>query len=715
MKIIFFLLLLTLEIYAQRETISLNGLWLIEQSVDSAAMPKTFEHKIDVPGLVRTAEPPFEKVDQFVSFDYNKYEANPDRGKYSIDDPKMIGISLQKRNYFWYKRNFKFGKKKEVIILKVNKAQFGSAVWINGSYVGRNLSNCTSACYNISDLIKFDDENEIVIRIGAHPGVLPYWMYSGKDDDKRYWTPGIWDDVSIIACDNPYIESIQIAPDINNSRITIQTVISNFKNKSIFDLNYILKEWKSGKEIASLNKSRIKISPNGKTVITETINVPNQHLWSPDDPFLYSIKVKTSGDNSTVRFGMRELRFNSKTRKAYLNNKIFYMRGSNIALHRFFDDTLCTKQPWDTAWVKKFLIEIPKEFNWNTFRTHVGLVPEYWLDLADENGILIQYEMQNWGTQPYWDTSTFEKVVKDWMKDSWNHPSVVIWDICNEYRGDETGEIIKKVRHLDLSNRPWDNGYNLPVDENDPIEDHHYLKFFTKRGEIAPWEMEFYEQTVAPNGTRNVPFPTNHATILNEYGWFFTRRDGSAGAASKQQFELLCPNCSNQQIREFSAYMYAGETEYFRAHRNYCGILHFVYLTGDYKGSATGDIFKDVNNLMVDSSFYKYLKEAFKPIGVYLNFWQQTLKPGTQYKFAVMIINDEYIPNEGELKIKIINEENKTITEIENPYKVYDLSEKTYFFDISFPKEPGNYKLLAEAKRFDNKKTTTSTRIFKIK
>ena len=35
------------------------------------------------------------------------------------------------------------------------------------------------------------------------------------------------------------------------------------------------------------------------------------------------------------------------------------------------------------------------------------------------------------------------------------------------------------MRTLDLSNRAWDNGYNLPEGDNDPVEDHNY-RFYTK-------------------------------------------------------------------------------------------------------------------------------------------------------------------------------------------------------------------------------------------
>lgn len=49
--------------------------------------------------------------------------------------------------------------------------------------------------------------------------------------------------------------------------------------------------------------------------------------------------------------------------------------------------------------------------------------------------------------------------------------------------------------------------------------------------------------------------------------------------------------------QELYAYMLAAETEYFRAHRNYAGILHFDYLTGDFEGAITGDILKIMKHL----------------------------------------------------------------------------------------------------------------------
>ena len=50
---------------------------------------------------------------------------------------------------------------------------------------------------------------------------------------------------------------------------------------------------------------------------------------------------------------MREFRFDTPTKRAYLNGKIYFMRGSNVTLHRFFDDPQCRSLPWDEDVAKK--------------------------------------------------------------------------------------------------------------------------------------------------------------------------------------------------------------------------------------------------------------------------------------------------------------------------------------------------------------------------
>ena len=209
-----------------------------------------------------------------------------------------------------------------------------------------------------------------MVRIGAHPRASPEWVPFGTDLEKRKWTPGIFDNVSVIACNNPYIETLQIAPDINISRVKVQAKVINYKEDGKFNLNYKITEWKSGRTVA-LGSKVFDLKKNEITTVDDVIDLPDQHLWSPDDPFLYVMEASTNsssiaggfslrGDNFTSRFGMREFHYDSKTRRAYLNNKIIYLRGSNICINRFFEDTLCSDHPWNEKWVRRLIQDIPK-------------------------------------------------------------------------------------------------------------------------------------------------------------------------------------------------------------------------------------------------------------------------------------------------------------------------------------------------------------------
>ncbi|NJK98429.1 MAG: hypothetical protein HC905_29065 [Bacteroidales bacterium] len=223
--------------------------------------------------------------------------------------------------------------------------------------------------------------------------------------------------------------------------------------------------------------------------ISDSLFIPDVKLWSPESPFLYVLEASSQGDTLNTRFGMRKLRFDIATRRAFLNDTVYFLRGTNLPLFRVMEDSLCGSNPWREEWINRLLRIIPKEFHWNMIRTHISVLPEKWLDMCDEEGLMLQYEFPWWTTRSWWDTKTTITETKRWMKDSWNHPSVVIWDICNETKSPQTREVIEAVRNCDLSDRPWDNGYSLPVKETDPIEDHHYLSYLQKWGH-SKWEKD---------------------------------------------------------------------------------------------------------------------------------------------------------------------------------------------------------------------------------
>lgn len=702
-KIALSLALFAATAFAQRMTISLDGTWQVADSVSATQMPAKFDHTAPVPGLAHSATPPFPNVDEFNSREHIvNLVHNGELPRSAL--VTNAGVSHQKRNYFWYRTEFRVNEKKSIAILKINKAQFGTAVWLNGKYIGEHLPCFTAAYFNVTDAVHWGSPNELVVRIGAHPGVLPPSVSGGTDFEKVRWTPGIYDDVSLLLSDNPVIETVQIAPRISpQTGITIQAKLKNFGTPVSFDLKYSVHPWKQTQTSAQ-GSTRISLAAGEERTITHDLEIPGAKLWTPEEPNLYVLETSTGGDSASTRFGVRTFHFDTATRRAYLNGRLYFMRGSNITLHRFFEDPLSGTLPWRDEWVRKALITIPKQMHWNSFRFCIGPVPDKWLDIADEAGLLIQNEYFVW-TGGGWFGKDYEKKFDDqeligeyeeWMRDNWNHPSVVIWDANNESANlDFTRTIIPAVRNRDLSRRPWENSYNPPVGANDPVEAHPYL-FQSLHGKSDhPFHIEDLE------GWNGAPFrasvPTGHAEILNEYGWLWLNRDGSPTKLTGDVYQrLLGPNATAQQRLKWNAYLVAGLTEFWRAYRHYAAVDHFVYLTGCDPQGFTCDNFQDVRNLKLNPDFQEYLSNAFAPLGVYLNFWHAKLETGSKHTFQVMLVNDEPEDESGNLSIVLEDERGKVLAQKSRPFEVKALGQMTYAVDFDVPKASGKCILKAE-------------------
>jgi hypothetical protein len=681
---------------AGRVVLSLDGIWDIADSVSATDAPSRFDHKVPVPGLVHSSTPAFPDVDQF---DSREVIVNRVSKKLMPRSALVTnaGVPHQDRKYFWYRTTFEAKGQRSVALLRINKAQFGAAVWVNGTAVGEHLPCFTSATFNITGAVRWSSTNEVLVRIGAHPGVLPENVSAGTDFEKNRWTPGIYDSVSVIFADNPVIDPVQVAPHIATSEAIVQTVVRNYGAAPVsFTVQQSAREWKGVAVVGSTAPQRVSLGAGESKTIVQTMKIPNAKLWSPEQPNLYLVETTTPGDSVTTRFGMREFRFDTPTRRAYLNGHVYFLRGSNITLHRFFEDPKSGQLPWDDAWLRKLLVEIPKQMHWNAFRFCIGPVPDRWLEIADEAGLLIQNEYfvwtgHNWHGKDYvktFDPAEMITEYTEWMRDNWNHPSVAIWDANNETWNPVFGEkIIPAVRSLDLSNRPWENSYNPPVGPDDPVEDH-------------PYEFigENFRMTDLERGPARGSQGTGHAMILNEYGWLWLNRDGSPTELTKSIYPRLLPEGATAEDRfAMNAYLLGGITEFWRAHRQYAGILHFVYLTSSDPDGFTSDHFRDVEKLKLDPYFADYMGEAFKPLGVYINFWQPTLAAGSERELYVMLVNDEPSAVKGTLAVTLESQKGEQVWRHTQPFDLAALGQQTLYVPLKVPLVSGHYMLKATA------------------
>jgi hypothetical protein len=204
----------------------------------------------------------------------------------------------------------------------------------------------------------------------------------------------------------------------------------------------------------------------------------------------------------------------------------------------------------------------------------------------------------------------------------------------------------------------------------------------------------------------------HHAPLINEYGWLWLNRDGTPTRLTENLYPQLLgtTNSTARERLDLYAYLLAAKTEFWRAHREYAGIIHFVYLTCSYPGVYTADHFRDVTHLKLDPVFADYMGEAFKPLGVYLNFFQPALRSKSERAFKVMLVNDVDRPRTGRIVLTIETPQSQVLARTERPFSMPALGDQSLDMPLTVPTGAGKCILKATAKPGDGSESTCSRR-----
>jgi beta-galactosidase len=675
-------LVLFQNVQAQRKVISLNGTWQVEETDVTNIIPQNFTHTVPVPSLVDMAFPKFKEV------------------KKGADSTR----------YFWYKKTFFLDKAApKHVLLQINKAAYSKQLFINGKPAKIHQTIFSSYETDITSLLKpAGEENEIVLRLGTFDN-YPDTCINGNDFEKIKFIPGIFDDVNLILSNGPYLENVQIVPNINQKNIKVVAALNTYGKKGKQTISYQVKEAKTHKLITQGTFTSTLYG--GIDTVKFTAALKSCKLWSPEHPFLYELNISTGLDNATSRFGMRSFRFDTTAKVALLNNERYYLRGTNVPVYRFFEDSLRNNLPWDKQWVRTMFTRF-KQMHWNIVRFHVGPAPKFWYDLADEMGMLIQDEYAIWGGNGgIRKKITPEHIAleyQSWMKERWNHPSIVIWDGQNETVAKQTAIAINMVRHLDLSNRPWDNGYSEPASTTDPIEAHPYLFFPYHFKEAKEPEEGLLKNLMGhkriPSNDPNEQDPSpdgkkyNNPIILNEYAWLWVNRDGSATTLSENVYKNFFKDVvTNAQRIEKCARLTAALTEYWRAYRTSAAVMYFAglsYSRPTAPRGETSDLLKNVAKFEYWPAFTKYVKSSFSPVGLMVDTWEKFYQPNSKITVPVFVINDLNKEWKGELTIELL-ENGKIISQQKISHTVAAYKVDTEKIDLKLPSKSGEYTLVA--------------------
>jgi hypothetical protein len=568
---------------------------------------------------------------------------------------------------------------RETAVIRIGQAMFGTSVWLNGTRLGEDIACYTSQEYDAAPSLRYDGPNELIVRVGMKE-TLPPESAVGNDKERQTFIPGIWGDVTLMLTGNPHIALVQVIPRYRESKAEVRVTLRASAPPLRVPVNVVsrLREHVTGRPVGSVQEIISSAPESGQNVHSFTHTVDPLLPWSPEYPFLYDhcVDVVVEGDvvdTLVTRFGMREFRVQEGA--FYLNGKRIFLKGGNIAFHRFLSDADRGLLPWDVDWVRKLLVEIPKRHNFNFFRAHIGQMYSRWYDIADEGGMLLQNEWMFWTT-----TGSEAQITKEftrWLEDNWNHPSIIIWDPLNESSDPFVQDVVvPNMKRLDPS-RPWESV--------DFLEEHPYIYSL---GPVLNAEKFGFARGLPE--IENSPAPV----MLNEFLWWWLDKENNPTALTEDVVERwLGSRWKNDDLVAHQSFLAAELVELFRR-MGADAIQPFVYLSNN--AGPTGHWFLGDIAGLVPKPLLGTLKNAFAPFGVSVEMWDRHFAAGETRSVRLFVFNDDPAEREGDLRYGIIRGGETWVHEANMRVSVPPSGCSIVTVQLKFPDEPGPYEIVAK-------------------
>jgi len=411
---------------------NLNGLWQYAIIDKGARIPQAFDGEILVPFAVESSLSGVQK---------------------RIDDTKELV----------YQRTFEVPSswKGKQVLLHFGAVDWKTDVWVNDVKVGSHTGGYAPFSFDITPALNAKS-NKLVVRV---------WDPTDKSYQPRgkqvsnpggiWYTPvsGIWQTVWLEPVNEKHIANLRILPDVDANVLKIDACVAEGTATDMLEVSVY-----DGNQLVATGKSI-----NGEAVDVE---MPQDvKLWSPDSPFLYTLKVALINKGKVVDkvdsyAAMRK--FSSRRDE----NGIVRLELNNQPLFQFgpldqgwWPDGLYTA-PTDEA--LRYDVQKTKDFGFNMIRKHIKVEPARWYMHCDQLGIIVWQDMPSGDKNPEWQMrkyfdgaerlrspeseANYRKEWKEIMDYLYSYPCIGTWVPFNEAWGQfKTQEIAEWTKQYDPS------------------------------------------------------------------------------------------------------------------------------------------------------------------------------------------------------------------------------------------------------------------------
>ena len=478
------------------------------------------------------------------------------------------------RDLMFYRRTFTVpaswsGRR---VQLHFGAVDYEATVWVNGVQVTSHRGGYDRFEADITPQLN-GGTNEIVVRVYDPTDGRGEKQPVGKQVNSPsgiFYTPtsGIWQTVWLEPTPVSSIYSVDVYANLANNTARVRVF-----TRGDVSGHTVLAEAMAGTTV-------VGSATGGFTEFT--VPVPSARRWSPDDPYLYNLRVSLRNGSGAVvdqvvnYFGMREVgtKLVNGVLRPTLNGEFVFQIGTLD--QGFWPDGLYTA-PTDAALA--FDLQKHKDLGFNMVRKHIKVEPARWYYHADRLGLLVWQDVPS---TPAFDASRtsaqiaqFETEAREIIDEHRFSPAVITYVPFNEGWGEwslaDTQRITSQLKSYDptrLMNAH--SGYNCCVSKGDP-----------GTGDIMDWHVYTGPDAPRPSATR--------VSVLGEFGGLGLRTPGHEYSPNGQFFAYEQMG-SAAQLND----RYTGMVRDVRQLMTVKGVSAYIYteitdVEGEYNGLFTYD------------------------------------------------------------------------------------------------------------------------------
>jgi hypothetical protein len=366
--------------------------------------------------------------------------------------------------YGWYRKPLVLDQlpKGRQLFLEFEAAFQDAEVFVNGVQLAHHRGGYTGFPVNITGALHAG-RNVIAVRVNNNwdPTLAPR---AGE----HVFSGGLYRDVWLVQTSDvhvPWTGTFVTTPELSaeQGRVAVRTEVRNDSGRD--QAVTVLTDVRDGKGalVATLPAVRLDV-PRGQTVVAHQLSalIAKPGLWSPETPVLYhaATRLLVHGhvkDSFDTEFGFRWVTWTAD-KGFFLNGRHRYFRGANVHQDQAGWGDAVTNGAIDRD------VALIKDAGFDFIRgSHYPHDPHF-AEATDHLGLMFLSEAPFWGTAGFknpWANSAypvdpshwaaFEASVKqqlgEMIRINRNHPSIVLWGMCNEPFFSD-GSVMPQVRRL---------------------------------------------------------------------------------------------------------------------------------------------------------------------------------------------------------------------------------------------------------------------------